>query len=62
MYADKNQHRGQGFTALRYLWGILAWSALALGFIKVLAGSGNHSEVYLILVLLNLTLVFNLFT
>ncbi len=28
--------------------------ALALGFVKVLAGSVNHSEVYLIFVLLNL--------
>lgn len=29
---------------------------LALGFVKVLAGSVNHSEVYLILLLLNLKL------
>lgn len=44
MYADKNQHHGQRFTAPLNLRGILARSAVALGFVKVLAGSVSHSE------------------
>ena len=44
MYADKS------FTAPLNLRGILAGSALALGLVKILAGSMNHSQVYLIFV------------